>query len=280
MMGPRSGFSIRAALLILVLLAASPAMAEKIYSFGVVPQETASQLAANWAPILATLSEKSGLRVEFATAPDIPTFERRVAAGEYDFVYMNPYHFVVFNAKPGYHALARARGERVRGIVVVRKDSIYKDLRDLSGSTLAFPSPAAFAATLLVSAELRRHDIDFKVKIVKSHNSVYRDVVKGLYPAGGGVPRTFQLLDESISKQLRILWTSAEFTSHAIASRPDMEEVVRVRLLKAMGDMSEDAEARKQLARIGFNGFEPARDKDWDDVRRLGIRPADVLIEE
>jgi phosphonate transport system substrate-binding protein len=280
MMGPRSGFSIRAALLILVLLAASPAMAEKIYSFGVVPQETASQLAANWAPILATLSEKSGLRVEFATAPDIPTFERRVAAGEYDFVYMNPYHFVVFNAKPGYHALARARGERVRGIVVVRKDSIYKDLRDLSGSTLAFPSPAAFAATLLVSAELRRHDIDFKVKIVKSHNSVYRDVVKGLYPAGGGVPRTFQLLDESISKQLRILWTSAEFTSHAIASRPDMEEVVRVRLLKAMGDMSEDAEARKQLARIGFNGFEPARDKDWDDVLRLGIRPADVLIEE
>jgi phosphonate transport system substrate-binding protein len=280
MMGPRSGFSIRAALLILVLLAASPAMAEKIYSFGVVPQETASQLAANWAPILATLSEKSGLRVEFATAPDIPTFERRVAAGEYDFVYMNPYHFVVFNAKPGYHALARARGERVRGIVVVRKDSIYKDLTDLSGSTLAFPSPAAFAATLLVSAELRRHDIDFKVKIVKSHNSVYRDVVKGLYPAGGGVPRTFQLLDESISKQLRILWTSAEFTSHAIASRPDMEEVVRVRLLKAMGDMSEDAEARKQLARIGFNGFEPARDKDWDDVRRLGIRPADVLIEE
>jgi phosphonate transport system substrate-binding protein len=280
MIRPRSGFSIRAALLLLVLLAASPAMAEKIYSFGVVPQETASQLAANWAPILATLSEKSGLRVEFATAPDIPTFERRVAAGEYDFVYMNPYHFVVFNAKPGYHALARAKGERVRGIVVVRKDSIYKDLRDLSGSTLAFPSPAAFAATLLVSAELRRHDIDFKVKIVKSHNSVYRDVVKGLYPAGGGVPRTFQLLDESISKQLRILWTSAEFTSHAIASRPDMEEVVRVRVLKAMGDMSEDAEARKQLARIGFNGFEPARDKDWDDVRRLGIRPADVLIEE
>lgn len=279
-MRPRSGFAIRAALLVLGLLAASPARAEKIYSFGVVPQETASQLATNWTPILATLSEKSGLRMEFATAPDIPTFERRVAAGEYDFVYMNPYHFVVFNAKPGYHALARASGERVKGIVVVRKDSIYKDLRDLSGSTLAFPSPAAFAATLLVSAELRRHDIDFKVKIVKSHNSVYRDVVKGLYPAGGGVPRTFQLLDESISKQLRILWTSAEFTSHAIASRPDVEEVVRARVLKAMSDMSKDAEARKQLARIGFNGFEPARDKDWDDVRRLGIRPADVLIEE
>src|SRR5471032_2342910 len=116
------------------------ARAEKTYSFGIVPQESASLMAEVWTPVLNALAQRSGLALTFSTAPDIPTFEKRVAAGEYDFVYMNPYHFTVFNAKPGYRALARDKGERLRGIVVVRKDSPYKDLKDLSGATLAFPS--------------------------------------------------------------------------------------------------------------------------------------------
>jgi phosphonate transport system substrate-binding protein len=252
----------------------------KTYSFGVVPQESASQLAESWTPVLNALAEKSGLAIAFGTAPDVPTFEKRVAAGEYDFAYMNPYHFTVFNAKPGYHALARAKDERLRGIVVVRKDSPYKELRDLSGASFAFPTPAAFAATLLIEADLRKRGIAFEPKIVKSHNSVYRDVARGLYPAGGGVPRTFRLLDDSVARDLRILYTSADFTAHAIASRPGMDAAIRDRLLKAMLAMSQDAKGLQLLQRIGFSGFEPALDRDWDDVRALRIRPADSQIQE
>lgn len=256
------------------------ARAAKSYTFGVVPQGSASQLAESWTPVLNVLAQKSGLALAFGTAPDIPTFEKRVANGEYDFVYMNPYHFVVFNAKPGYRALARNKDERLRGIVVVRKDSRYKELKDLSGATLAFPTPAAFAATLVIEADLRKRGIAFASKIVKSHDSVYRDVAAGLYPAGGGVPRTFKLLDDSVAKDLRVLYTSADYTSHAIASRPGMDAATRDKLLKAMLAMSLDAGDRELLQRIGFNGFEPARDRDWDDVRALHIRPVDSQIQE
>ena len=262
------------------LALAGPLHAEPAYVVGIVPQESPSQLAANWTPVLAALSEKSGLKLTFATAPDVPTFEHRLAGSEYDFAYMNPYHFVVYNAKPGYRALARAKGERLKGVVVVRKDSPYKDLRDLAGATLAFPTPAAFAATVLVEAELRRRGVDFKASFVKSHNSVYRDVAKGLYPAGGGAARTLTLLDESIAKDLRVLWTSPAYTTHAIASAPQVDASVRARLLKAMADVGADPALRPLLERIGFDGFEPAQDKDWDDVRRLGIRRADTQIQE
>src|SRR5471032_3593666 len=256
------------------------ARAEKTYSFGIVPQESASLMAEVWTPVLNALAQRSGLALTFSTAPDIPTFEKRVAAGDYDFVYMNPYHYTVFNAKPGYRALARAKGERLRGIVVVRKDSPYKDLKDLSGATLAFPSYASFAATLVIEADLRKRGIAFTPQIVKSHNSVYLDVAKGLYPAGGGVPRTFQLLDESIARDLRILYTSADYTSHAIASRPGMDAATRDTLLKAMLAMSQDTASQPMLQRIGFKGFEAAADRDWDDVRALGIRPADSQIQK
>lgn len=268
------------ALLPLTLLSAAPAHAEKTYTFGVVPQESASQTAANWTPVLAALAQKSGLHLVFATAPDVPTFERRLAAGAYDFAYMNPYHFVVYNLKPGYHALARARGERIKAVLVVRKDSPIKELQDLSGSTLAFPTPAAFAATLLVQAELRRRGIEFKSRFVKSHNSVYRDVAKGLYPAGGGVPRTLDLLDEHISKDLRVLWDSPLYTTHAIASAPAVDAAARASLLKAMEQLTLDPARHAVLTAIAFEGFEAARDQDWDDVRRLGIRPADSGIQE
>ncbi|GJJ03586.1 phosphate ABC transporter substrate-binding protein [Duganella rhizosphaerae] len=266
--------------LLLLTLAGTAAAQQTSYTFGVVPQESASQLAANWTPVLMALSDKAGIKISFATAPDVPTFERRLAAGEYDFAYMNPYHFVVYNAKPGYQALARAKGERLRGVVVVRKDSPLRELKDLAGATLAFPTPAAFGATLLVQAELRRQRVPHKAAFVKSHNSVYLDVVKGLHPAGGGVPRTLDLLDTRVSRELRVLWTSPPFTSHAIATRPRLDPAVRQRVLAAMMKMNLEPLDLKLLAEIGFDGFEPAHDQDWDDVRRLAISPADARIQE
>ena len=100
------------------------------------------------------------------------------------------------------------------------KDSPVKALQDLNNATVVFPAPAAFAASLLVQAELRRSGVQFTPKFVHSHNSVYMNVAKGFFPAGGGVPRTFGLLDPQYRDNLRILWQSQPYTTHAIAYRP------------------------------------------------------------
>ena len=265
-------------ILMLLMSVTPPASAQTTYTFGIVPQQAASELAEKWSPVLAWLSKRSGVALQFATAPDVPTFEQRLAASDYDFAYMNPYHFTVFNDKPGYKALVRAKGERIKGLIVVHKDSSIKSLKDLSGKELAFPTPAAFAACLLVQGELRKQKIAFTPVVVQSHNSVYRNVAKGIYVAGGGVPRTLELLDESLRNDLRVLWETPEYTTHAIASKPKLDPAVRDKVLRAMEQMSADPEGLALLSRIGFKGFELARDKDWDDVRRLHIRPADSLI--
>ena len=115
-------------------------------TFGVVPQQAASTLVRSWGPVLRYLEQKTGYRFVFRTAPDIPTFEQRLAAGEYDFAYMNPYHFVAVNrGEAGYQAIARAKDKKIRGILVVRKDSPLSQLQELDGKELAFPAPAAFA---------------------------------------------------------------------------------------------------------------------------------------
>jgi phosphonate transport system substrate-binding protein len=167
-------------------------------SFGVVPQQSASKLAKNWAPVFEYLGRQTGTKIRFRTARDIPEFERRLAAGDYDLAYMNPYHYTVFSRSPGYRAFAKAEGKRIEGILVVRKDSPVADPHGLANETIAFPAPAAFAASVLTRAHLVREGIPFVPKYVASHDSVYRTVAKGLYAAGGGVVRTFNSVEPEI----------------------------------------------------------------------------------
>ncbi len=269
-----------AALLCLTLLAQQTALAEEppTLSFGIVPQQAASKLAKLWGPILTYLGEKSGTRLQFKTAPNIPTFEQRCAEGDYDVAYMNPYHYTVFHRSPGYQVFARQKDKRIRGIMVVRKDNPIQTLDELADSTLAFPAPAAFAASVLTRAELTRRNIPFTPKYVSSHDSVYRTVAKGLYPAGGGIKRTLSNVDPAVRDQLRVLWTSPDYTPHAIAAHPRVPEPVVARLRKAMLEMADDPKGRELLSDIKFDGIEAGEDKDWDDVRGLGIELLEQLI--
>lgn len=248
-----------------------------ILSFGIVPQQSASKLAGLWTPILNYLGEQTGYQIRFKTAQNIPTFEQRLSVGEYDLSYMNPYHYTTFHRAPGYRAFARARDKRIRGIIVVRKDSTINNLRELAGGTLAFPAPAAFAASVLPRAYLRAEGIPVTPKYVSSHDSVYRTVARGLYPAGGGVMRTFKSVDPAISEQLRILWTTRPYTPHAIAAHPRVPTKVVQRLQQAMLAMDQDPQGKKLLASIRIKGFERGEDKDWDDVRGLEIDLLDSL---
>lgn len=260
-------------LLCLLVLAGQVAKAEPLnFTFGIVPQQSADKLARLWGPILQQISEETGLRVSFKTAPNIPAFESRLAAGEYDFAYMNPYHYTVFNQTSGYLALARARDKRIKGILVVRKDSEIKQLADLEGSTLAFPAPAAFAASILSQSNLKSAGVKFQSKYVSSHDSVYRTVAKGLYPAGGGVVRTLNNVEAEIRDQLRVLWTSRGYTPHAIAVHPRVNKQDAQALQQALVNLEQKAEGAALLKGIKIKGFEIARDSDWDDVRGLELK--------
>ncbi len=143
----------------LLLLVGQPVAAESVatpsLSFGIVPQQSAATLARLWSPVLKYLTRATGDPLQLETAPDIPVFEQRLAAGEYDLAYMNPYHYTVFHRVPGYQAFAKEKDRRIQGILVVLKDSHYQRPEDLDGQTLVFPAPAAFAASVLPRAALR-----------------------------------------------------------------------------------------------------------------------------
>lgn len=263
-------------------VAATPAFAADLplegetFTFGIVPQQSASRLAEMWGPFLSALSDQTGAIFQFQTTSDIPTFEACVTSGAYDVAYMNPMHYAIFSEEAGYQAIARQSDKLLRGIIVARANSDYTEISDLDGEALAFPSPGAFGASILNRALLSGQEVAFDPNYVSSHDSVYRAVAAGLMAAGGGVTRTFNALDPEIRDQLTIIHETEGYTPHAIAVSSQVSDATMGFLQEALMDL---AETQPTLVEgIGMRGFETAHDTDWDDVRALGIARAETGI--
>jgi len=191
---------------------------EETLLFGIVPQQAASRLAKMWVPFINELSKETGYKIKFATMKDIPSFEQCLAQGAYDLAYMNPYHYTIFSTLTGYKAFAHQSEKKLKGIVVVRQDSAAKKLEDLDNQKIAFPSPAAFGASVLPRAEMKAAGMIIEPNYVKSHDSVYRSVIAGIFPAGGGVLRTFNNIPDDLKAQLRVIYTILRLIEKAKSS--------------------------------------------------------------
>jgi phosphonate transport system substrate-binding protein len=244
---------------------------QQALSLGIVPQQSASRLAEEWGPLLTELSRRSGVPLVFRTAPNIPTFEERLAKGAYDLAYMNPYHYIVFHKAAGYQAFAKEQDRRLKGILVVRKESAYQNPADLAGKTVVFPAPAAFAASILPQAEFGRLKVAIEAKFVASHDSVYRAVASGLQEAGGGIQRTLEASPPEIRDALRVLTETPAYTPHAFAAHPRVPAASVAKVLAAMVSLASDEAGRHLLLPLAFKGLVGAQDKEWNDIRALDI---------
>jgi len=244
--------------------------ASETYVFGIVPQSNGSKLSRLWSPILQYLEAQSGMRLRFATARNIPTFEKRLQSGKYDFVYMSPSHYVQFNKLQGYTAFAKAKGKKLKGIIVTLKNSSYQQLNDLDNTDIAFPSHA-FAANIVPRAILTKADLSYNAKFLSSHDSVYRNIAKGRYAAGAGVMRTFKNTSPAYRNNLRILWTSKGYTPHAFAAHPRVPRETVEKLQKILLQMDKTSSGKILLHKIRLKGIERGNDKEWNDVRSLNI---------
>jgi phosphonate transport system substrate-binding protein len=225
----------------------------KTYTFDVVPQLTAAKIYTTWSPLLQRVGQETSLCFELRVSATIPEFEQKLLKGEPDFVYLNPYHAVLANQKKKYQPLLADSEDLLTGILVVRTDSSIKSLDDLKGKNVTFPAPNAFAASLLIRAELAKKKIDINPVFVKTHSNVYRSVISKDAIAGGGVNNTLDNEALEVRQQLRVLFETPGYTPHPIVTHPSVPAAVRERFLKAMLKLTQDEEGRKLLDGVSLN---------------------------
>lgn len=225
----------------------------KTYTFDVVPQFTAAKIHTAWAPLLQRVGKQAGLCFELKIASNIPEFEQTFLKGQAQFAYVNPYHAVLAHQKQKYVPLLADGQEMLTGILVVRKDSGVQTIEALQGKAIAFPAPNAFAASLLIRAELAKKKVDIQPVFVKTHSNVYRAVIAQDMPAGGGVNNTLESEAPEVRSQLRVLYETQAYTSHPIITHAAVPNEVRQRFLNAMQTLQHDAEGQKLLDQVNLS---------------------------
>lgn len=256
----------------LAALPGAPRAEEPVYDFGVLPQVATAKLADMWVPFLAKLSETSGVKLRFVTAPDISEFGKRAAAGTYPFYYHNTLAYVQSDGL--YTAFAREVGARTAGVLVVAKDAKVSGLGDLKGGVIAIPSAGSFGAAVLPLFAIQqegRLDLqkDVKIVVAGSHDACYQAVLQGKAVAGGGLTRTFGLLPPEAKDKLRVLYTTKDYSPLPFAARKDVPPEVVAKVQRAMVAFAKDPANAPLLEALAMKkGFEAAKPSDWDDVRR------------
>lgn len=227
------------------------------YSFDVVPQFTAAKIHTTWAPLLQRVGHEAGLCFDLKIAPSIPEFEQSFLNGQARFAYVNPYHAVLAYQKQKYQPLLADAHEQLTGILVVRHDSTFQHIDALHGKAVAFPAPNAFAASLLIRAELAKKKIDIQPVFVKTHSNVYRAVIARDMAAGGGVNNTLESEPTEVQGQLRVLYETQGYTSHPIITHPSVPQADRQRFLQAMQALRRDPQGQKLLEQVNLSQPQP-----------------------
>ncbi|MBF0281822.1 MAG: phosphate/phosphite/phosphonate ABC transporter substrate-binding protein [Zetaproteobacteria bacterium] len=245
---------------------------KKVFKIGVVPQFEARRLHEIWTPILNTLEEETGYHFELVGSPTIPAFEKEFSEGAFDFAYMNPYHALMAEAAQGYQPLVRDVKRSLFGILVVAKDGDIKKVEDLQGKTLAFPAPNALAASLQMRQEL--HDnfkLDFKPIYVKTHDSVYYNVLLGDAAAGGGVQKTFNSQAPQIRDNLLIIHQTTPVAPHPIMVHPRVNAVQADKVKQALLHLGSTDVGKVMLANIPMKQIGEATMADYEPLKQLHL---------
>ena len=250
------------------------------FTVAVVPQFTATVTEKTWSPVIKELERTSGVPLTLMYYKSIGEFEKGLKKGEIDFAYMNPYHAVMF--KKHYRPIVKDGKQKLTGILLVAADSKYKNVKELNGKKIAFPSPNAFAASLWLRAQLKYTEkIDFEPIYVNTHTNVYKYVVIGDADAGGGVNKTLKKESTEVQGKLRVLYTTPETSSHTFCVNRKVNDAVANKVTQSFLKLATlNPSMRKALEAIEFSEPVIADYKtDYSYLEKLNISKL-VVTEE
>jgi phosphonate transport system substrate-binding protein len=245
---------------------------KEVFTVGVVPQFEARKLHRIWRPVLDQLETKTGYKFKLKGSQTIPDFEVEFIQGKFDFAYMNPYHLVIANQKAGYIPLVRDRGRQLFGVLVVAKSSGISDPASLAGKTVAFPAPNALGACLMIRQELQdKFGVTVNPQFVKTHDSVYLNILLGEAVAGGGVQKTLLQQKKEYRDHLKIIHTTEKVPPHPFAALPSVSPEIRERVQEAFLSMGQEENGRLLLEKIPIKKIGTASLEDYKPLVQMGL---------
>jgi len=236
------------------------------------PQEIVPSKTEAWQAVFDYLEKEARLEFTFEPTNSQLDFELKLARGYYDLAYINPLQFAAFQDYPGYKAIAKRKAQPLRGMIFVKRHGPITTLVQLREATIAFPGLLNFPASVVPRESLDRLKVNITPHFLSSEKKVFHAVAEGTFIAGAGTEAGFQAQSQGIQNTLHTIWKSPGFTPHAFVAHPRVPFFSINKLQRAMIKMNKRDKGKVLLPYIFVdNGFEVARDSDWDEINLIDL---------
>jgi len=245
------------------------------YSFSPVPQYDISLTAAYWNPILAYVSEKSGVRLNLKISRTSAETTNYVLAREVEFIFSN-HLFSPEREKLGWKVFGRRQTPPLHAQIVVPAESPIKNLQQLDGREVAFAGPEAFVVYKVPYAYLLSKSIQVKPVFAGNQTAAFAQLFSGKVVASGGNSQLVEGYSKREGKKFRILWTSEAYQDLALMVSDRVPEKQAQSVANAFLSMNKDPVGRDILSEVsklvGLPSdayFIPANGTDYEAYRRF-----------
>jgi phosphonate transport system substrate-binding protein len=270
-------------------LSQTPADNAKEYVVGIHPLHNPKRLFEIYQPIISHIEQNiPGAHFKLEASRNYEEFDKKLYSGHFDFAMPNPYQ-TVLSLKHGYRVFGKMGDDKnFRGIILVRKDSGIRTVRDLKGKKIAYPAATALAATLMPQYYLHTHGIDVNRDIenlyVGSQESSIMNVLRGHTAAGATWPlpwNTFTQEHPDLAAQLEIKWQTETLPNNAWVVRADIPTELTARFAALLFGLNASPAGLDMLAHVPISKFEPASNESYQPVREYlkvfsaTVRPID-----
>ena len=237
--------------------AAARAQDENVYRFSPVNQYGINVTAAYWNPVMAYVSQKSGVKLQLKigrTSADTTAF---VLAQEVEFVFSN-HLFSPEREQLGWKVFGRRLAPAVHGQLIVPDESPITELAQLAGKAVAFPGPEALVAYKFPAAQLMGRKVDFKTVFGGNMDGALAQLFSGKVAAAGVNSQLAEGYARREGRKYRVLWSGPALHDLALMASAKVPEKVRAAVSKAFVGMHADPRGREILqqasAQVGLTG--------------------------
>ena len=242
-----------------------------------------------FAPLAAYLEKKIGRRV---VAIHVNTFDfvERAQRREFDLLQANGYIYIYVKEKIGGSLLAREvkldTGKDTGGLIVVRADSPVRALADLKGKKMVYGpvlSPGGYLAQYhtMISAGLDPEKTFGSYTFLPGawqHEKVVYSILYGAVDAGAvkvGDLEKMEAEGKVRRSDFRVIAASAAVPNCTFFALPHVDADTAERVREALLSVSTrdfvavNGERLNVLQRDGTKGYVPARDEEFDILRKM-----------
>ncbi len=266
---PRYRIAIYGVAVAAALLAAPPTSAKDHLVMGVHPYKPTVELHKIFKPIAEYISRKLGQPVELQFGKSYEDTAEKLASGAFDFSFLGPNTYAKF--APMYHfkglvQIVNSGKPNFYGVIVVKKGSGIRSLKDLKGKSFAFGdrnSTLTHVVPLYVMLEQNIHLTDLKkvAFLPGTHDNLALNVAAGTFDATGMMPDIAEKYPE-----LQVIAKTPVIPEHVFAATSSMDPATFTKIQEALLTM--DLPLVKGI-KPSLTGMQKVNDKDFDVLRKI-----------